>query len=88
MPFQKRENPRREDNFQQSFTHALLSKKYYLFPEKRSYNVQIKKKLLNNIARHSPVYHQKGGDGMFDWTWLLNLIIAVLQTVVQHLPYA
>jgi len=24
---------------------------------------------------------------MFDWTWLLNLVIAILQTVVQHLPY-
>ena len=34
------------------------------------------------------VIPQKGGDGMFDWTWFLNLIIAILQTVVQHLPYA
>ncbi len=30
----------------------------------------------------------KGGEEMFDWTWFLNLIIAILQTVVQHLPYA
>lgn len=37
--------------------------------------------------RQSPQYY-KGGEEMFDWVWLLNLIIAILQTVVQYLPAA
>jgi hypothetical protein len=32
--------------------------------------------------------YPKGGDKMFDWSWFLNLVIAILQTIVQHLPYA
>jgi hypothetical protein len=32
--------------------------------------------------------HRQGGEDMFDWNWFLNLILAILQAIVQHLPYA